>query len=230
MASGPNRIRSAAPVKAFRFAGNATSYQYDADDRLTTVIFGEGTTRVFSYDAAGQTMGIVEQTSAGTMLTSSVYSYDRDGNRTGIQWNTGMLTTYAYDGLDRLTQDVTAGLNTHTYGYSYDGVGNRLTSTETGNLATTTYNAAQQLVTTVENTVGTTTFAYDLNGNLTNVANPDGSLITMIYDKENRLKVHESGSSVATYTYSGDGLKRLELVDGTATTLIWDGADYLGEE
>jgi YD repeat-containing protein len=112
----------------------------------------------------------------------------------------------------------------------YDGCGNRLTSTETGNLATTTYNPAQELVTTVENTVGTTTFAYDLNGNLTNVANPDGSLITMLYDKENRLKVHESGSSVATYTYRGDGLKRLELVDGTATTLIWDGADYLGEE
>jgi hypothetical protein len=27
---------------------------------------------------------------------------------------------------------------------------------------------------------------------------------------------------VATYTYGGDGLKRFELVDGTATTLIWD--------
>jgi len=70
----------------------------------------------------------------------------------------------------------------------------------------------------------------DLNGNLTKVTNPDGSLITMIYDKENRLKVHESGSSVATYTYSGDGLKRLELVDGVAATLIWDGTDYLAEE
>jgi len=38
------------------------------------------------------------------------------------------------------------------------------------------------------------------------------------------------GASVATYAYSGDGLKRLEFVDGAATTLIWDGSDYLGEE
>ena len=42
-----------------------------------------------------------------------------------------------------------------------------------------------------------------------------------------RLPQHESGSSFATYTYSGDGLKRLERVDGAATTLVWDGSDYL---
>ena len=52
----------------------------------------------------------------------------------------------------------------------------------------------------------------------------------MSYDKENRLKVHQSGSSTATYTYDGDGMKRLELVDGAAATILWDGADYLGEE
>ena len=50
----------------------------------------------------------------------------------------------------------------------------------------------------------------------------------MAYDKRIRLAVHQDGSSVATYTYDGDGLKRMELVDGVATTLIWDGDDYLG--
>jgi hypothetical protein len=52
----------------------------------------------------------------------------------------------------------------------------------------------------------------------------------MSYDKENRESVRQQGSSIATYTYAGDGLKRTELVDGAATTLIWDGGDYLGEE
>ncbi len=28
----------------------------------------------------------------------------------------------------------------------------------------------------------------------------------------------------------GDGLKPREHVDGAATTLIWDGSDYLGEK
>ena len=49
----------------------------------------------------------------------------------------------------------------------------------------------------------------------------------MSYDKENRLSVHKDGASVATYAYDGAGPKRLELVDGAATTLIWDGSDYL---
>lgn len=45
---------------------------------------------------------------------------------------------------------------------------------------------------------------------------------------ENRLAVHKQMDqsedppelSVASYTYDGDGLKRRELVDGAATTLI----------
>ena len=209
--------------------GSLTTLQYDADGQKTTVIFGEGPRRLFVYDAAGQTTRIVEQKSAGTELASSTYTYDANGNRTGILWGTGMRTTYQYDGRDRLTEDATSGLNTHTYDYSYDGVDNRLTCTETGNLATSTIDAAQRPVTSVEAGVGTTTFTYDPNGNLTNVVSPDGSLITMSYDKENRLKVHQSGASVATYGYDGGGLKRLELVDGVATTLLWDSIDYLGE-
>jgi YD repeat-containing protein len=80
----------------------------------------------------------------------------------------------------------------------------------------------------LENTVGTTTYSYDLNGNTTSVVLPPGKPpVTMSYDKENRLTVHQSGSSVATYAYDGFGLKRVEYVDGALTTLIWDGTDYL---
>ncbi|MBI5706360.1 MAG: hypothetical protein HZC36_05160 [Armatimonadetes bacterium] len=53
----------------------------------------------------------------------------------------------------------------------------------------------------------------------------------MSYDKENREVKHEQSSdgTVATYAYDGDGKKRLELVNGTYATLIWDGEDYIGE-
>ena len=49
----------------------------------------------------------------------------------------------------------------------------------------------------------------------------------MLYDKENRLAVYESGSSVTCYVYGGDNLKRLEIVGSATTTLVWDGDDYL---
>jgi hypothetical protein len=41
--------------------------------------------------------------------------------------------------------------------------------------------------------------------------------------------IDPSATAIATYLYMADGLKRLELVDGAPTTLIWDGQDYLGE-
>lgn len=60
----------------------------------------------------------------------------------------------------------------------------------------------------------------------------------MSYDYENRLveNVLQAGR-IATYTYSGDGLKRSEKVSPdpmssditTLTTLVWDGSEYLGE-
>jgi hypothetical protein len=62
--------------------------------------------------------------------------------------------------------------------------------------------------------------------NITKVREPV-DITTMSYYFENRLKRHESGASVATYLYSGDGLKRVEDVDGAYTTLVWDGQDYL---
>jgi len=57
----------------------------------------------------------------------------------------GAITTYGYDAKYRLIQDATIGFSTHTYDYSYDGNDNRLTSTETGNLAQFTYDAANRL-------------------------------------------------------------------------------------
>ena len=207
--------------------GTLATTQYDAAGRKTTVLLGEGTTRLLSFDALGQTTRIVEQTWAGAALASSTYTYDGVGNRVGILWGSGMLTTYQYDAKDRLIQDATSVLNTHTYNYTYDGADNRLTSNETGNLATSTFDAAQRLVTSVEAGIGTTTYTYSSPGDLTNVANPDGSLVTMAYYSENRLRWHQFGASAATYTYDGDGKKRGEGVDGTTTTLVWDGDDYL---
>ena len=48
------------------------------------------------------------------------------------------------------------------------------------------------------------------------------------YDRENRLTSHQSASVVlASYTYSGDGLKRQEILGAVTTILVWDGQNYL---
>ncbi len=50
----------------------------------------------------------------------------------------------------------------------------------------------------------------------------------MAYDKENRMSLHQQSGSTATYMYAADNMKRVENVDGSVTTLIWDGFNYLG--
>lgn len=42
-----------------------------------------------------------------------------------------------------------------------------------------------------------------------------------------RLRRHMNDSSVVTYLYDGDGMKRVEQLDGARTTIVWDGQDYL---
>ncbi len=121
------------------------------------------------------------------------------------------------------------------YDYSYDLTDNRLTSSETGSIITWSYDAASRL-TTAASGAGQWTFSYSDNGNLSVVLEAGKTPVTMAYDMENRLAVHKQpsseflGTTVASYTYDGDGLKRRELVNGAATTLIWDGSDYLGEK
>jgi len=51
----------------------------------------------------------------------------------------------------------------------------------------------------------------------------------MDFDWQAQLAEHNDGSTVATYTFSGDGLKRSEILATGRTTLIWDGTTLIGE-
>jgi hypothetical protein len=66
------------------------------------------------------------------------------------------------------------------------------------------------------------------NGNLS-VTQTGNNVVTMGYDKENRMTVYQDGVSVTTYAYAYDGLKRNEQSGASITTLVWDGSSYVGE-
>jgi len=207
--------------------GIRTTLQYDPAGRETTQIDSTGLTRKTSYDPAGQIVSIIDLDSVGSSLDRFTFSYDEVGNRKTVEDLAGNLTTYTYDAKDRLTADLTSGPNAHAYTYSYDSTDNRLTSSETGTMASFSYDLASRLTTSIEGTA-LSTYTYEPNGNLSGVQSPSGR-VTMSYDKENRLVRHEQPTAfhVATYTYDGDGLKRREIVGDETTILVWDGTDYL---
>ncbi|MBL8067371.1 MAG: RHS repeat protein [Armatimonadetes bacterium] len=78
-----------------------------------------------------------------------------------------------------------------------------------------------------------TTYPYDDNGNLVKIdgridGGADFGVVTMAYDKENRLAgIVDHNGQRTTYTYSGDGLKRSEVTGSGQTTIVWDGSEYL---
>jgi YD repeat-containing protein len=112
---------------------------------------------------------VLHQTGTNT-LDGASYTYDPAGNRTAKTNDlNGLTSNYTYDPLYELTQ-VTEGGST-TESYSYDLVGNRLSSS---GVPTYSYNASNELT---SNSNGS--YTYDANGNT--LSDPSGKSYSWIY-------------------------------------------------
>jgi RHS repeat-associated protein len=141
---------------------------------------------------------------------------------------------HACDARSRLTQDTqTGGANgptTLTWGYD---AGDNLTSI--GNAATNTtstlsYDAAHELTglsTTANGTqTHSLTYSYNANGDRTGQTDAVTSAsATFGYDQADRLTSYRAGSTSASYSYNGDGLRVAKTVNGTTTSYVWDLAE-----
>jgi YD repeat-containing protein len=95
-----------------------------------------------------------------------VYTLDADGNRTAKQDElAGVTSSYTYDKIYELTQ-VLQGANT-TESYSYDPVGNRLSSL---GVSSYTNNSSNELTAT-----SSASYTYDNNGNTTSKTTSSGT-------------------------------------------------------
>ena len=218
-------------------ATGTTTYQYDADNRPLSIAQPAGTV-AYSYDAAGNraTLGLP----GGKTAT---YRYDADNRLTGVTDWRGGVTTYGYDAVSRTSgmtysNGITAsygydnanhplalayasqGTTVGSFGYSYDGDGNRQTATDGAGTTTYGYDALDRLA-----TVGApsgTTYTYDAAGNRLGLTTPGGST-GYSYNAANEL----TGAGAATYTYDADG-NRIGATNGASTTAYsYDDANYL---
>ena len=98
-------------------------------------------------------------------------------------------------------------------------MGNRTALTTTEGTTTYQYDAANRLT-----SVNGVTYTWDARGNLTN----DGTF-TYIYNSAGRMVRAESITSTLVYTYSADGLRVAQSVDGDVTTFAWDWASGIPE-
>ena len=153
-----------------------TEFDYDAADRLSQVTDPNGS-HTFSYD--GMNRLIQETTDYNFNGQTPAFGFGYVG--IGPQRPTCEVTlprTIRYDAIYQLTQ-VTQSATT-TESYTYDAVGNRLSSL---GVSPYLYNASNEL-TSLPN-VG---YTYDSDGNTKTKTDPSG-ITTYTWDYENRLRV-----------------------------------------
>jgi RHS repeat-associated protein len=151
-------------------------------------------------------------TSAGV---ATAYSYDADGNRTGITPSGGTSTTLSYDQANRLTAYGT------TATYTYDGDGLRASKTVGASTTAFTWDQSGQLPLLLAD--GGDFYVYGENG--TPIEKISGTTVTYLHQDQQgstRLLTGASGAVTGTYTYDPYG-NVTSHTGPASTTLQYDG-------
>jgi RHS repeat-associated protein len=196
-------------------AGYLTHYDYDTLGNVTTVTQQVGTqgttqTRTFTYDSLSRLTSAYNP-ERGTIA----YDYYPNGNLWHKTDARGIITTYAYDALNRNTSRSYTNDPAQTPGvtYSYDTPGiayakGRLTTISSSASQTNyvAFDALGRITASSQKTDGqaySMSYEYDLAGNLTTEIYPTGRVIRHTFDAAGRLqKVEGTKGSAAPLAYA----------------------------
>src|SRR5262249_18777493 len=158
-------------------------------------------------------------------LASFAYGYDGVGNRTRVVEANGDRVSWTYDATYQLTHEQRSGANAYDVTHAYDLAGNRTLVIDGRARTTSTFDAANQLL-SARGAGGTTPCGCDASGNLVNVTAPGGGRTTYTWDFEDRpTKVLLASGLRNTFVYDGDS-RRVRREDSTGVLKgVWDGED-----
>jgi YD repeat-containing protein len=183
--------------------GNATTYEYDALDRLVATNSADGTSESRTYDV-------------------------HDNKLTHTDAN-GTVVTNTYDALDRLTgKSIAVGTgvsNDTTFeSHAYDGLSRKTSSQDDDVVQTFTWTSMSDFRSETLNG-DTTSATYDGVGNRLTLTYPSGRTIDYAYDNLDRIAaVTDANAPVATYQYVGaDRVTRQTYGNGADTRYTYDG-------
>ncbi len=196
---------------------------YDALSRRTQLVRPNGITTSYGYDPVSHLQSVLHKLGVNT-LDGATYAYDLAGNRTSKanQLNS-TVSNYGYDNIYQLT-GVTQGASS-TEAYTFDPVGNRLSSLSVPSYA---YNSSNEITAAGSST----SYTYDNNGNTLSKADRTGTS-TFTWDFENRLtSVQPPNQTTVTFKYDPFG-RRIQkggsvyVYDGANLSVETDGAGNL---
>jgi RHS repeat-associated protein len=195
---------------------------------VNALTFGNSVTETRSFDLDYR---LTSLTDSGTLaLQNLTYAYDAANNVSSIAdgVTAGNGQTFGYDALDRLTS---AAGGYGGFGYTYDGVGNRLTQNSAGSATTYSYAAHSNQLMAITASGAPQAIGYTKSGNVNNFSSA-GAITSLAYNQAGQLATVMAGSSLAAqYTYDAFGQRLVRVGAVTATTLYqYDRGGHLLEE
>ena len=191
------------------------SIGYDALGRRTQLTRPNGITTSYGYDSVSHLQSVLHKLGVNT-LDGATNTYDSVGHRTSKtnQLNS-TVSNYGYDNIYQLT-GVTQGASS-TEAYSFDPVGNRLSSLL---VPSYTYNGSNEVT-----AAGSASYTYDNNGNALTKTDSTGTM-TYTWDFENRLtSVHPPSQPTVTFKYDPFGRR----IQKGGSVYMYDGANLIEE-
>lgn len=213
---------------------SSLTYQPALGPLASTTTPGGGTT-TYEYDARGRTTATTRQVSA-TAYERIEYDYDpATGHKSAERylgghpgaWTITRSDAFHYDSFARLSEIV------HPDGskivYHYDGANNVISVQDERHTAPNTaytYDPANRLASvtqTLSSAPGgqiATAYAYDIQGNLTSVTDPNGNVTAYVYDDFGRMLRQTSPvTGVTNYAYDETG-NLISTTDANSATTV----------
>ena len=189
-------------------------FSYDALSRRTQLTRPNGVSTNYTYDGLSHLLSVLHQTGS-TTLDGAGYGYDYTGNRTSnTNYLNGNTSNYSYDAIYELLQATQGGSTTESY--SYDAVGNRLSSLGINQYS---YNASNELTSTSNGS-----YTYDANGNT--LTEPSGKSYT--WDFENRLtQAVVPGTETVAFRYDPFGRRVYKSSPNFTGIFAYDGVNLI---
>lgn len=200
---------------------HANAYIYDALNRQVQVIYPDNTAESYGYDGLNRKIAVTNQANIVTR-----FGFDVLGKLVAVTNAFGtsqqMVTSYVYDEVGNLLQQID-GLN-HTNTYTYDALGHRTKETLPGTQAQMFgYDAVGNLIRQTNFNSVVITNQYDVLNRLTNKASVNGYKITFAYSPTGQRTNMTDASGTTSYTYdSRDRLLTKTTPEGTLT-YTYDG-------
>jgi RHS repeat-associated protein len=230
--------------------GNTISFGYDASGTLVSVTNALGqVTQVTSHDTSGRPQSMVDAngvtttlaydprgrlTTATTAGAITTIAYDAAGNVIRITSPDGSFLAYSYDAAHRLVR--VSDAFDERIDYTLDAMGDRTleqVSTSGGAAVAKTqsrvFDELGRLLQSIGAANQTTHYAYDNDGNLTQLTDPLSNVTGRSFDALNRLIQGAAPlSSTTAYGYDAHD-NRTSVTDprGLVTSYVYDGLDNL---